>query len=213
MDQVKLHTLSFQTIVGILPHERLQPQRVDVDVTLDLDLAACGNTGNLEQGIDYAAVMDLLMFLAKAGQFELLESYCVAACSLLLHLPNGPRPTRVELEVRKPDVLAPHTTPAIRMVADATRFGAPVFADDAQGARCATLVQTPTLHVQRVAPTQGTRWQPPAPSHVHRIGDALSTEQRNRATLKRTRALEAASGGEAWLVITRSETHANEDAT
>lgn len=203
MDRIKLHRLAFETIVGILPRERIEPQRIEAEVTLSLDLEACAKTGELSRGIDYAAVMDLLMFVAKAGQFELLESYCYAVSSLLLHASTGSAPKSVTIEVTKPEILAPFTAPAVCLSADTQRIPSPPFKKDGEGAQVADVLRTSTVHVQLVRPAESTRWQLGTPFYAFALGSSLSREERTRPVLKQVTFIEERNEPRTWVVISR----------
>lgn len=203
MDQVTLHALSFKTIIGILDHERTTPQPIEIDVTLELDLLNCGRTGNLELGVDYAEVMDELMFLAKAGEFELLESFCLCACSVLLHPPHRTAPSRVKVAAKKPLILAPHTTPSVTMSADAKRVGPPSEREAAPGVQAATLLSTDTVRIERLSLSSGVSWKSPSPCCAHQFGVPLSAENREQAVLRRVHELVATDAASHWLIVTR----------
>lgn len=113
MDKVLLRS-ELACIVGILPRERVEPQRITVDVHMELDLEAVGTTGDLGRGVDYAAVDALLRFLAVEGRFRLIESLAVAA---LRGIVTGPV-ERATIEIRKPDVLRA-ATPGVSVTRDA----------------------------------------------------------------------------------------------
>lgn len=63
---VKIQNLTFNTIIGILPHERTQEQSVIVDCSFDYTYA----NGNF---VDYSKVAQNIKELMKEKQFELLE--------------------------------------------------------------------------------------------------------------------------------------------
>ncbi|HHO49982.1 MAG TPA: hypothetical protein ENK18_03710 [Deltaproteobacteria bacterium] len=107
-DRVELQ-LQTDCIVGILPRERIEPQPLHLDLSLSLDLDPCGETGELDRGIDYAAVDTQIRFLCIEGRFRLIESLARAVLRLLL-APPDPSEGRTAIErarvrVTKPTVL------------------------------------------------------------------------------------------------------------
>lgn len=119
MDRIEVSDLQIDCVVGVLEREQRATQRIVVDLTLELDLEACGESGDLAQGLDYAAVAEQVRMLAEHGRFRLLESLALAACRLLL-APPAPGEARaavqhVDLRIRKPEILAGLCVPAVRM--------------------------------------------------------------------------------------------------
>lgn len=96
-------------LVGILPRERVEPQPLQIDLFLTLDLHRCGETGDLGASVDYGAVDAQIRFLAVEGRFRLLESLALAIARLVLlpPLPGEARAAveRVSVTIRKPTVL------------------------------------------------------------------------------------------------------------
>lgn len=124
MDVVHLRA-DLACIIGILPRERHEPQRVVADLRLELDLEPVGATGDLARGVDYAAVDALLRFLAAEGRFRLLETLARAA---LIEIVRGPV-ARATLTLGKPDVLRA-AEPGITLTRDAAwAAGHAVLAD------------------------------------------------------------------------------------
>ncbi len=203
MDQVRLKSLRFDTIVGILDSERITPQPIELDISLELDLLQCGKTGNLELGVDYAQVMDELMFLTKAGQFELLESLCLATCTLLLHPPHRPATEKVSITATKPSILAPHTSPCIAMTATAQRLPAPVLTPRTEGVEVAQILETKCVRVERLRLHADTPWSSERPCYSYCLGSALSNEDRTRAVLRPMTTIAASDETTDWLVVTR----------
>lgn len=110
MDRVAVFDLRMDVIVGILPHEREEPQPLIADVELDVDLEPAGETGDLSTSVDYGAVANEVRFLAGAGHWRLLETLAVA---LLRHLVTGPVQS-ARIRLRKPAILD-RAVPAVRM--------------------------------------------------------------------------------------------------
>lgn len=120
MDRIDLD-LTVCCVVGILPRERLEPQRLRIEIGMELDLEAVARTGDLSKSVDYGAVDAMARFLAVEGQFLLIESLGLCLLQLLL-LPPGPGEARAQVErasvrLEKPDVLL-SASPAIAMSRD-----------------------------------------------------------------------------------------------
>ncbi|MEW5831447.1 MAG: dihydroneopterin aldolase [Campylobacterota bacterium] len=100
---ILIEDLTFEAILGILPHERTTPQRVRVDCRIDYTYA---------QGrfINYAEVADQIVETMRNLQFELIET-ALETLGSILHERFSLIET-LELTIRKPDIL-PHCTVGI----------------------------------------------------------------------------------------------------
>ena len=83
MDAILLD-VDLACIVGILPRERVEPQPLAVSLRMELDLERVGVTGDLGQGLDYAAVDAVVRFLAVEGRFRLIESLGITVLRAVL---------------------------------------------------------------------------------------------------------------------------------
>lgn len=120
MDAIDLD-LTVCCIVGILPRERIEPQRLRIVIHMELDLERTASTGDLEASVDYGAVDTIARFVAVEGQFRLIESMGLALLRVLL-LPPGPGELRAPIlraaiELHKPDVLL-SAAPSVRLTRD-----------------------------------------------------------------------------------------------
>ncbi|MBL0058899.1 MAG: dihydroneopterin aldolase [Elusimicrobia bacterium] len=84
MDQLILSGLELWLRVGCTEGERAFPQRIELDVTLELPLADAGKGDHLAATIDYAEVCALLKKTLEAKTFKLAEAVAEQASELLL---------------------------------------------------------------------------------------------------------------------------------
>jgi len=117
-DTIKIKNLQVECIIGILPQERKNNQKVTIDIDIELDLSIAAKSGKIERTIDYALVADQVQFIMKTGEFELLESAAMAIVSWLA----SPVPTAhlanidaVEVCICKPKALAGNGIPQVRI--------------------------------------------------------------------------------------------------
>ena len=54
MDRIFIRGLEFDTIVGVLPEERVTPQPLRVDLELDVDTRQAARSKDLADTVDYA---------------------------------------------------------------------------------------------------------------------------------------------------------------
>ena len=186
-DVVELHDLIFPCVVGLLEREQRETQTLHVDLRMTLPLESVAETGDLSAGVNYATVTAHLRMLAEHGRFRLIESLGLAACRLLLAppLPGEGRGQihAVDLRIRKPEVMAPLTTPGVRMIREAP-LALPTR--EIAGAAAEILIDLPQGGAWRIRVADGP-WTPPgdlalevicgeilADGRVLRAGDRLA---------------------------------------
>lgn len=73
MDTIFIHELKVDAFVGVHEHELLRPQTLQIDAELAMpDSRAC-ESDNLEDTVDYTAVVDLIRAKLVESRFSLLE--------------------------------------------------------------------------------------------------------------------------------------------
>jgi len=94
---IEIENLTFDTIIGILPEERLVPQKVVVDVSLDYEYKK-------SIFINYAILAELIENDIKNNQYNLIED---ALLSLHVKIKNEfPQISSIKLKISKPTILA-----------------------------------------------------------------------------------------------------------
>ena len=96
--KILIENLTFDTIIGILEHERTSAQQVRIDCTIDYPYAE----GNF---INYAEVTHLIEMTMQDEQFELIETALDVLGTTLKH--HFPLIEELTLSIRKPNIL-PH---------------------------------------------------------------------------------------------------------
>lgn len=149
-DEVGLD-LEVACIVGILPRERVEPQRIRVRVAMALDLGPVGDTGDLAAGVDYAVVDGLVRFLAIEGRFRLIESLGIAALRAILATPvqgEGRAAVRqASIRITKPTVLRAAEA-SVAMTRDAAWAHVPAVQRGA--AAVMRLLDVPEVRIARI---------------------------------------------------------------
>jgi FolB domain-containing protein len=84
MDQLILEGVEIWLRVGCTEAERAFPQRIELDLTLELPLAHAGKEDNLSATIDYAQVVDLVKKTLEQKSFKLAEAVAEQTAELLL---------------------------------------------------------------------------------------------------------------------------------
>jgi len=95
--QVSIEKLSFKTIIGILPEERITPQSVILDIVFEYKYK-----DNTKKFIDYSKVAELAKNTMIEKKFELIEEALLTLEELLYKtypLKN------LQIKISKPDIL------------------------------------------------------------------------------------------------------------
>lgn len=72
-DRIEISALRVVTVVGALPHEREIPQPLQVDLSLEVDLADAGRTDELGDTVNYGLVADQVTSVVAESKDVLLE--------------------------------------------------------------------------------------------------------------------------------------------
>lgn len=78
MDKIRINNLKFYTKNGVLKEERVLGQQLELDVELELSLAAAGKSDDVNDTINYAAVNDLIAQRVATSSFNLMEGLLAA---------------------------------------------------------------------------------------------------------------------------------------
>jgi dihydroneopterin aldolase len=97
MQEITLRAMRFQALVGVLPHERVVPQPVEVDVTVRVEADGFA--------VDYRALYAAAATIVSPAHVEYLETIADRIAAAALALDRRIRAARVS--VRKPHVALP----------------------------------------------------------------------------------------------------------
>jgi dihydroneopterin aldolase len=97
---VGLYDLRIDCIVGIYPHERIRQQTLRVDVALEVPFDRAAASDHVRDVLDYDHVAALLITLAEARGYQLIETFAAEGTAALLE--RFPEATAVSIEIRKP---------------------------------------------------------------------------------------------------------------
>ncbi len=114
MDQISINGLRTLTIVGALPHERLAPQPLQVDLVIDTDLAAAGRSDALEDTVDYGRVAERVVAVVTDASDVLLERLVARIAEAVLSF-DGVEAIEVTLTKLRPPVPVDVATTAVRI--------------------------------------------------------------------------------------------------
>lgn len=166
-DVIEISGLRIDSVVGVYPHERHEPQPLELDVRMALDTEWAGESQRLMRTVDYAAISSQLAFLLQSCRFFLLETAAHALCRFLLAPPalgeNRARIQEVTLKLRKPLALGGNGVPSLEVHREASDVT--ISHEERPFGRVDVIHETRDAGIYRlnVAPGRGI------PLHVHRV--------------------------------------------
>jgi dihydroneopterin aldolase len=121
-DQVALRGMRFLGRHGVTLEERLEPQPVEVDVVMGLDLARPAASDELADTVDYAVVFGRVAEIVEGQSFRLLEALAGRIAEVVL---AERAVLAVEVRVRKPKAPLPGAFETVEVVLRRSRTEAP----------------------------------------------------------------------------------------
>ncbi|NCF44733.1 MAG: dihydroneopterin aldolase [Proteobacteria bacterium] len=112
-DKVFIRDLAVQAILGILPAERVTPQRVILNLAVATDTRRAAKSRDIAQALNYAELAEAAKQLTVTGEYLLIETLVEDLAALCLAQPGA---QAVTVNVCKPEA-----------VADASAVGVEIF--------------------------------------------------------------------------------------
>ena len=98
MDRICLNGVPLRARLGELPEERAFPQKLILDLVIELELEAAANTDQLSLTVDYKKLVDHLQAAAERTSCNLLETLTSRLCQVAL---EDPKVNSIQARVRK----------------------------------------------------------------------------------------------------------------
>ncbi len=117
-DAITLRGMRFHTLVGLLPHEELIPQPLELDVTVSLSLRRVGVTDSPRALLDYRHLYELVAESVGTSHHRLLEALCERIAAKVLALDNV---ETVRVAARKPHAPIPGPLESVEVVIERSR--------------------------------------------------------------------------------------------
>ena len=101
-DCIQLPGLRVLCIVGVLPEERERPQPLELDIDIFSDLAAAGESDELNDTVDYGAVTETVTEICLRAKAQLLERLAQLVAEHLLEFDGVVAVTVTVKKIRPP---------------------------------------------------------------------------------------------------------------
>jgi dihydroneopterin aldolase len=119
-DVIQIRSLSITTIVGALPHERVTPQVIELDLDMARPFAPAAAHDDLSQTTNYAEVISQVVDVVTTGQFILLETLVTRVARAILHYDDAI--SEVTVTVRKMNPPVPEDVATVGVTTTRSRF-------------------------------------------------------------------------------------------
>jgi len=120
VDRIFISGLRELGVHGVLPEEQVRPQPFEIDVDLEVDLAAAGASDKLDDTVDYGTVAEAVSRVVTSEHYRLLERLATRIAEVCC---SNPRVLGVSVTVKKlhAPVHALHDHVAVRIERRAER--------------------------------------------------------------------------------------------
>lgn len=105
IDTVFIYDLKLQTLIGVLPYERLKKQTLWLDIELESNFSQAQQSDDVRHTLNYAAIADFIIEFAEQAQYKLLERFAHELCQALFEFCSA---NVIHLTLRKSGAIA-HT--------------------------------------------------------------------------------------------------------
>jgi dihydroneopterin aldolase len=102
MDTVFIKGLTLYTLIGVYEFERVEKQRIIVDVEMKVDLNQACLSDNVKDTADYGKIAERLAHIAEHASYQLLEAIGHEMATSIL---NEFAVESLKLTINKPDIL------------------------------------------------------------------------------------------------------------
>jgi len=102
MDQIHIKDLHLRTIIGINEEERRNRQDVLINIVMDADMRAAGESDDIDDAVNYRTITKRIIQLVENSQFYLVEKMATEIAAICL---GDPRVQQARVTVEKPGAL------------------------------------------------------------------------------------------------------------
>ena len=98
---IEIEKLTFEAIIGILPFERDNPQKVEIDIVIEYGYPCSSCKDGF---IDYANICEIVKSSIKSNRYELLEDAIYGLKEIIIS--HYPQIKSISISIAKPDILS-----------------------------------------------------------------------------------------------------------
>lgn len=102
VDSIFIENLSFLASIGVFEWEKQTQQKLEIDLELSTDIRPAAACDDLNLTLNYAAISEQVMHLAKAQHHDLIEALAEKIAAMLLENFDT---QQVKLTLRKPSAV------------------------------------------------------------------------------------------------------------
>jgi dihydroneopterin aldolase len=117
-DRIQVDGIEVLARHGVLEHEKVEPQRFLIDLTVFLDLSKAGASDDLADTVDYGSLAQQAHDVVAGESHQLIEKVADRVATTLL---AGPGVERVIVTVHKPDAPIPLDFGDVSVTVDRSR--------------------------------------------------------------------------------------------
>ncbi len=103
MEKIFIQGLTLYSLIGVYDFERVEKQRIVLDLELETNLAIAAKTDNVNDTLDYGKLSLRLEEIANNSEFKLLEALADAMLNMIF---SEFKPKHVRMVMHKPDILS-----------------------------------------------------------------------------------------------------------
>jgi dihydroneopterin aldolase len=115
-DLIELRGLRLSGVVGVLDHERTQPQPLEIDIDIAADLATAGTSDDLADTVNYGELCAVAERVVTTTSFQLLEALADAIAGALSEVDERIAAVTVSVRKLRPPVAQQLATSGVRIV-------------------------------------------------------------------------------------------------
>jgi dihydroneopterin aldolase/D-erythro-7,8-dihydroneopterin triphosphate epimerase len=115
LDKIYVRDLVCRCIIGINPEERTNKQDVTINLVLEADLSAAGQTDDIADTVDYKQIKKNVLRMAEGSSFLLVERLAQRVADICLECPEV---IRAHVTIDKPGALRFARSVAVEITRD-----------------------------------------------------------------------------------------------